>query len=119
MMTCQICSSVMPAWEDRLLRKPGPALRDAPEEVRLLQHGDRSRVLEVRRRRVEAVREVALSIEVVTVAVDAVADVDLRAGRDVLLEGPLVLPERVVQPRDLDLLAAVLDGCRRSGVDRA
>src|SRR6266849_2511230 len=76
--------SILPGGHDRvpgcrLLRKPGPALRDAPEEVRLLQHGDRSGVLEVR----------------------------------------LVLPERVVQPRDLDLLAAGLDGCRRSGVDRA
>src|SRR5881397_2500974 len=90
--------SILPGRHDRvpggrLLRKPGPALRDAPEEVRLLQHGDRSRVLEVRRRRVEAVREVALSVEVVAVAVHAVANVDL--------------------------LAAGLDGCRRSGVDSA
>ena len=117
MMTCQICSSrqsVLPGGHDRipgrrLLRQPGPALGDAPEEVRLLEHRDRARILEVRRRRVEAVGEVALPVEVVAVAVHAVADVDLRARRDVLLEIRLILAQRVVQPGDLDLLAAKLD----------
>src|SRR5262245_16103964 len=70
----------------RLLRKPGATLGDAPEEERLLEHRDRARILEVRRRWVESVREVAPSVEVVTVAVHAVADVDLAARRDVLLE---------------------------------
>src|SRR5881296_992947 len=80
--------SILPGRHDRvpgcrLFRKPGAALRDAPEEIRLLQHGDRSGVLKVRGRRVEAGREVALSVEVVAVAVHAVANVGLRPGRDV------------------------------------
>src|SRR5215510_11072291 len=97
----------------RLLGQSGPALRDPPEEERLLEHRDRARVLEVRGRRIEAVREVPLAVEVVAVAVDAVAHVDLFPRRDVLLESGLVLAERVVEPGDLDFLAAELDRAGR------
>src|SRR5882762_4857066 len=96
----------------RFLRQPRPALRDPPEEERLLEHRDRARVLEVRGRRVETGGEMALPVEVVAVAVHAVADVDHGPCRDVLLEARLVLAERVVQPRDLDLLAAERDARR-------
>src|SRR6059036_4315369 len=70
--------SILPGRHDRvpgrrLLGKSGPAFRDPPEEERLLEHRDRARVLEVRGRRIEAVREVALPVEVVAVAVHAVA----------------------------------------------
>src|SRR5262249_16861128 len=110
--------AVFPGGHDRIPRRrfprqAGSALGDAPEEEGLLEHPDRARVLEVRRRRVEAVREVASPVEIVAVTVDAVADVDLGAGRDVLLEGRLVLPQRVVEPGDRDLLAAELDRSRR------
>ena len=62
-MTCQICSSVSRSSQAGIDRVPGrrflgqarPALGDAPEEVGLLEHRDRARVLEVRGRRVEAV----------------------------------------------------------------
>src|SRR5207247_6126082 len=57
--------------------EPRPPLRDPPEEVRLLEHRDRAGILEIRRGRIEALREVALTVEVVAVAVHAVADVGL------------------------------------------
>src|SRR5206468_7653262 len=99
--------------------QPGSPLRDPPEEERLLEHRDRARILEVRRWRVEAEREVALPVEVVAMAVDAVADVDLGPRREMLLEIRLVLAERIVQPRDLDFLAAELDRPGRRGMDGA
>src|SRR5439155_3481090 len=69
----------------RLLRQAGTALGDAPEEVGLLEHRDRAGILEVGGRGIEAGREVALAVEVVAVAVHAVADVDLAALRRVPL----------------------------------
>src|SRR5437016_13947474 len=70
----------------RLLREAGTALGDAPEEVGLLEHRDRAGILEVGGRGIEAGREVALAVEVVAVAVHAVADVRLAALRRLLLE---------------------------------
>src|SRR3989442_1320873 len=92
-----------------LLGQPGPALGDAPEEIGLLEHRDRARVLEVRWRRVEPVREVPLAVQVVAVTVHAVADIDLAPCGDVLLEISLVLPQRVVEALDRELLAPELD----------
>src|SRR3989442_10975050 len=100
-------------------RQPGAALRDPPEEVRLLEHRDGAGVLEVRGRRIEPLGEVALPVQVVAVAVHAIADVDDGARRDVLFEVRLVLPQRVVEDLDGDLLAAELDRGLRSRVDRA
>src|SRR5436309_2168389 len=51
------------------LREPRAPFRDPPEEVRLLKHRDGAGILEVRRRRVEPVREVTFAVEVVAVAV--------------------------------------------------
>src|SRR5205814_5522974 len=109
--------AVFPCGHDRVprrgfLREPRPAFRDSPEEVGLLEHRDGARVLEVRRRRFEAVREVAFPVEVVAVAVHAVADVGLstRGGMLGVIRG--VLPQRIVEAGDLDLLAAALDGRR-------
>src|SRR4051812_36732521 len=84
-----LAQAVFPGGHDgvprrRFLRQAGPPLRDPPEQERLLEHRDRARILEVRGRRIEAVREVSLPVEVVAVAVHAVADVDLAARRDVL-----------------------------------
>src|SRR5437588_7155545 len=110
-----LAQAVFPRRHDRvpgrrLLRQPGTALGDPPEEERFLEHRDRARVLEVRGRRVEAVGEVAPPVEIVAVTIHAVADVDLGARRDGFLEWRLLLAEWIVEPGDLDLLAAELDG---------
>src|SRR5207302_3531688 len=86
----------------RFLRQPRAPLGDAPEEVGLLEHGDRPRVLEVGRRRIERGREAAVPVQVVAVAVDAVPDVDLAPGGDLLRKRRLVLAERVVEPLDAE-----------------
>src|SRR5216684_4260858 len=72
--------AVLPGRHDGIpgcgfLREAGSAFGDAPEEVGLLEHRDGAGIDEVRGRRVEAVREVALPVQVVAVAVHAVADV--------------------------------------------
>src|SRR5215831_5334896 len=69
-----------------LLGKSGPALGDAPKEIGLLEHGDGPRILEIRRRRVEPLGEVAFPVEIVAVAVHAVLDVSCAPGGHVLLE---------------------------------
>src|SRR5205807_1357866 len=61
----------------------------------------------------------ALLVEVVAVAVHAVADVDLAALGHVLLELRPVLAQRVFHPGDVDLLAPELDGPRRRRMDGA
>src|SRR5262249_7529675 len=103
----------------RLLRQAGTALRDPPEEECLLEHRDRSGILEVGRRRIEAGCEVSFAVEVVAVAVHAVADVDLPALGDVLLELRRVLAQRVLGPRDVELLAPELNRRRRRRVHGA
>src|SRR5262249_20575430 len=91
------------------LRKSWPAFRDSPEELPLLEHGDRAGILKVGRRRVEAFGEVALAIEVVAMAVHAIADVRLAPGGHVLLEARLILPQWILGARDVQRLAAELN----------
>src|SRR5262249_48511386 len=103
----------------RFLRQPRSALRDPPEQIRFLEHRDGAGILEIRGRRIEALGEVTLTVEVVPVAVHAVADVRLAAGGNVLLEARLVLAEWILGARDVDRLAAELNGVRWCRVDRS
>src|SRR5437660_9379691 len=110
-----LAQAVFPRRHDRvpgrrLLRQPGTALGDPPEEERFLEHRDRARVLEVRGRRVEAVGEVAPPVEIVAVTIHAVADIDLGARRAVCLECRLILAWWVLEPGELHLLAPELRG---------
>src|SRR5438445_4465114 len=92
-----------------LLRQAGTALGDAPEQVGLLEHRDRAGILEVGGRGIEAGREVALAVEVVAVAVHAVADAGLAALRPVLLEPAGVLWRRGLGARGVEAVALELE----------
>src|SRR2546430_15492977 len=72
-----------------LARQPGPALRDAPEHEALGELRDRAVVLEVRGERVEAGREVSLTVEVVAMTRETVPVVDVLALREICGEGEI------------------------------
>src|SRR6266436_5275880 len=98
-------------------RQSRSALGDAPKNEALRQLRDRAVVLEVGRQRIQAGREVAQAIEMVTVTAHAVLIVDPMSFVDVRREVAL-LAERVLESREGHRLATERDLRRWGRVDR-
>src|SRR5690606_31051295 len=94
---------------------------DAPEDVRLLQHRYRGRILEIGRKRIEPVSEEAVSVHVVPVAEDTILVVYARAIFDVCPEQFCILdleyPIRILVAHQIDGLALEFDAGRRRRMD--
>src|SRR5712691_345523 len=96
-----------------LTRQAGPALGDAPEYEAFRQLRDRAVVLEIERDRVETVGVVALTVEMIAVAGNAILVVHAPPHGEMLSE--LGLPpcggdaQRVLEPRQGHRLAAERD----------
>ena len=116
---------------DRHRRNPGrglsrqarPARGNAPEQERFLQLRDGADVLKIQRRRVQSGGIRPLAVELVTVAILAVPDIDVAALADELFKliriFLLVFAEGVLQGRQVEALAIGLEFARRRGMDGA
>src|SRR5437867_1220478 len=100
-----------------LPRQAGAALGDPPEDEAFGQLGDGAVIGEGERRRTEAVPEVSLSVEPVSVTGKAILVVHSFAGAEMLLQRPAA-SERILQARQLKALAPEGDLSRRCRRDR-
>src|SRR5262245_48225500 len=93
------------------------SLGDAPEDIRLLQLGDRANVHEVRRRRDEAVSEMARAVQIVAVAGETILKVDGFPLIGILWQLVGLFAQRIFQADEVEGFAAHGDLPRRGGMN--
>src|SRR5689334_9718109 len=99
-------------------RQARTSLCDAPEDVALGELSDCAVVGEVRRRRAEAMSEMSLPIQVIAMTGDAILIIDAAPLAEMIVHRS-GLAQRILEPRELERLAAEGDLPRWRGMNRA